>query len=425
MDRNGGETVERRDFDSSNLDLPSMLARLDDGDLETLRSAVTAIRSAVDDDPEPYLPTVPKLRSLLEAGPLALDADDPPRGDGADDVDESGDSEANDVTETDDDEAPAVTETDDETDADLTASDDAGGAGEAAETDESDDGTEGITRAAIEDLQLDIAYCLAKLAVESPDDVAPSAEVIVSVVADAPDHPARTDLLRCLAAVAAERPDAVVDRVDEVVALLESLDGHDRWGIALLARLSAEYPTAIEPAIPLLAGAVEEDAEAAGVPALRALGRLVRADVAKPHAVVPVAADALEDDRSFENTTLHATALGCLSDAAETAPAVVRPRCPTIVAALDGEDPNARATAAVTLARVAAGVDDPAAAIEPGRSRLLELLEDDRAVVRANACVALGYGEVDDAVGRLEDLSRVDPDPNVRERAAWAVDRLR
>jgi alanine dehydrogenase len=77
-----------------------------------------------------------------------------------------------------------------------------------------------------------------------------------------------------------------------------------------------------------------------------------------------------------------------------------------------------RAIAAVTIARVAAEIYT---AVEPVRGQLLDLLTDEQPHVRANACIALGYGRVDAAAPRLADLASEDPAPNVRDRATWAL----
>ncbi|MFC4543633.1 HEAT repeat domain-containing protein [Halosolutus amylolyticus] len=268
------------------------------------------------------------------------------------------------------------------------------------------------------DFHDEIALSLAELAEESPADVAPSVDEIVSFAADNERDPATRELLRCLDAVATERPDAVVEHADAILAVLEERRGYDRWGLRLLASLSIEYPAAVEPASSLLIDALAGDPAENGVPALSALGRLARSDAASPALEFVDDAVALVD---HDDGTLRNNAIGCLGDVAHQNPAAVEGACPRIATALESDDPNTRANAAVTIARVAAGAEG---AVEPARERLVALLDDDHAHVRANACLALGYGGVDGAADRLATLAAEDPDPSVRERAAWAVDRV-
>ncbi|WP_265111359.1 adaptin domain-containing protein [Halosolutus halophilus] len=263
-----------------------------------------------------------------------------------------------------------------------------------------------------------IALTLAELAEESAADVAPSVDEIVSFAVDNGTDPATRELLRCLEAVATERPEAVVDHADAIVDVLEERQGYDRWGLRLLATLSIEHPAAVEPAVPLLTDALATEPEANGVSALSALGRLARSDAGTPSLEFVDDAVALID---HEDGTLRNNAIGCLGDVAHHNPSAVEDACPQIATALESDDPNTRANAAVTIARVAAGVES---AVEPAREQLFALLDDDHAHVRANACLALGHGGVDEAADRLATVERDDPDPNVRERASWAVDRL-
>ncbi|WP_049923489.1 HEAT repeat domain-containing protein [Halopiger djelfimassiliensis] len=339
-DGDGAEALEQP-RESAALELPSVLARLDDRDPTAQREAVRTIRNAIDDDPSVCMPTVPKLRSLLER--------------------------------------PAI------------------------------------------DVHDEVAYCLAELAAQSPADVAPSTDEIVSFVAEHETHAATPELFRCLAAIATERPGVLREHVETIADVLDERDGYDRWGIEALTILSRVTPGAIEPAAPVLADALAANPEANGVTVLAALGRLARSDASLPSLAFVDRTVSLVD---HDDDSLRNAAIACLGDVASQAPSAVVPACPRLATALENEEPNTRATAAVTLARIADGADSSAAAVDPAREQLLELLEDDHAHVRANACLALGHGTVGSARERLATLANEDPDPNVRTRAAWAVDRL-
>lgn len=353
MDGDGGETVEPRGRGTTGteFDLPSVLAQLDDTESKTQRTAVRRIRAAIDDrgTPAAAVPTVPKLRALLEQ--------------------------------------PSI------------------------------------------DFRDEVAACLADLAAEAPADVAPSVDTIVTVAVeftDGSDESSESDgaadvtraLLRCLAAVAADRPDVVADHTASIAAVLARGDGYDRRGLRALARVSRSHPAAVEPAASVLADALAADPDANGQLTLRALGRLAGSDATVPaFDFVEQAAALVEHD----DAALRYDALGCLGDVARSEPTALEPVCAELEAALSSSDPDTRAIAAVTVTRLAA---QRRRAINPVRDRLVALLEDNQAHVRANACVALGQGRVDAAAPRLETLARADPAPNVRDRAAWATEQL-
>ena len=226
------------------------------------------------------------------------------------------------------------------------------------------------------------------------------------------------ELLRCLAAVAAERPDVVVDHAEAIADVLERRAGYDRYGLRTLAHVSMDAPAAIEPVASILVDALAANSTENGRPALRALGRLARSDEPLPSLEFVDHAAALAD---HEEASLRYDAIGCLGDVAHREPAAVEPICGELGTALSSSDPDTRAMTAVTIGQTAAGVTSAA---EPVRRQLLELLGDDHAHVRANACVALGHGRVAAAEPRLRDLSSRDPVPTVRDRAAWAAERL-
>jgi hypothetical protein len=340
MDGEWGEAVEPRGRGAAGIDLPSVLAQLDEQEPAEQRAAVRRIRTAIDERSQAaaYVPTVPKLRALLER--------------------------------------PAI------------------------------------------DFRDDIAACLADLAAQAPTDVAPSTGSIVAVAVGNADEPMVEDLLRCLATVAAERPDVLVEHAAAITEVLERRNGSDRWGIRILAHVSRENPTAIEPAASVLIDALAADPVENGPPALRALGRLARSDAALPSLEFVAQAAALAD---HDDASLRYDAIGCLGDVARRDPTAVEPVCAELGAALSCDDPDTRAIAAVAVSRVVAGVET---AVDPVRGQLLELLADDHPHVRANACVALGHGRVDAAVPYLRTLASEDPAPNVRDRAAWATRQL-
>ncbi|MXV64308.1 HEAT repeat domain-containing protein [Natronorubrum sp. JWXQ-INN-674] len=336
-DGNGDQAIKRRRGNGAAFDLPSVLAQLDRQEPTAQRAAVETIRDTLDDHPGACLPTVPKLRALLEQ-----------------EVEFHG----------------------------------------------------------------SIAYCLAELAMESPEDVAPSIDEIVSFADDRAPQPATAELLRCLAAIAAERPDTVAEHTATIAGVIDRRSDYDRWGLRIFQRVSRERPAAIEPAVPVLTDALAANPGTNGVSVLSTLGRLARAETSLPSLeFVDRAVDLVEhDDASLRNN-----ALGCLADVARHAPSAVEPARPELAAALEHADPDTRANAAVAIARVAAGTG---AEFDAADGPLLALLTDDHDRVRANACVAVAHGELEAATDRLAALANRDPDPDVRERAEWALERL-
>lgn len=340
MDGECGEAVESRGRGAAEVDLPSVLVRLDDHEPTEKRAAVERIRTAIDEHGQPlaYVPTVPKLRALLEQ--------------------------------------PEI------------------------------------------DFRVEVAACLADLAAEAATDVAPSIETIVDVAVERAEQPVAGELLRCLAAIAADRPDVVVDHTAAIADVLERRRRYDQWGLRTMAHVAAAEPAAIEPAVSVLVDALAANPVENGRPALRALGRLARSDAALPSLEFVTDAASLVD---HDETGLRHDAIGCLGDVARTDSAPIEPICAALETALSFPDPDTRALAAVTVARIAT---ENERAVESVHEQLFELLVDEYPHVRANACIALGYGCVDAAIPRLRDLARDDPAPTVRDRARWAVRRL-
>ncbi|MWV39703.1 HEAT repeat domain-containing protein [Natrialba sp. INN-245] len=105
-----------------------------------------------------------------------------------------------------------------------------------------------------------VAYCLAELAAESPVDVAPSADEIVTFVDDDPPAAVTADLLRCLESIATARPAALVDHTEVIATNLESDDPGVR-GVAAttLGRVGLETDATLEGVYERLAELAADD----------------------------------------------------------------------------------------------------------------------------------------------------------------------
>ncbi|MCU4752043.1 hypothetical protein OB919_08605 [Halobacteria archaeon AArc-curdl1] len=89
----------------------------------------------------------------------------------------------------------------------------------------------------------DIAYCLAHLAAEAPNDVAPSVPDVVSFVVENPATPAREDLLACLTAVGEERPELVMKHLERVTLENEAVTLEGGVDGSVTERVDAESVT--------------------------------------------------------------------------------------------------------------------------------------------------------------------------------------
>ncbi|UTF52923.1 hypothetical protein [Natronosalvus rutilus] len=92
------------------------------------------------------------------------------------------------------------------------------------------------------DVHRDVAYCLEKLAAESPDDVAPSVPAVVEFLSKSSkslDEETTNHLLGCLERVAEERPNAVASHVETVSDRLPD-SGQERLGVTLESDASSE-----------------------------------------------------------------------------------------------------------------------------------------------------------------------------------------
>ena len=227
----------RRATGESDIHLPSILAKLDAADKDVQREAVRTVRAAVEDEPRRCVPTVPKLRQLLERAPTGFDEH--------------------------------------------------------------------------------VVTCLAELAAEAPNDVAPSIDVVVRFARAETPQPGTSQALRCLTHVAERRPERVVDHVEDVVAVLEAADGVEPWGVRFFATLSVSYPRAVEPATPVLEDAIDRDPRGSADDALAALSRLARVEPSR----VPTFLEAVEPLVGHADPALRVAAVDRLSEVVRDVPA--------------------------------------------------------------------------------------------------------
>lgn len=249
-----------------------------------------------------------------------------------------------------------------------------------------------------------------------PEDLEPYVTDLVSLITDASAY--RLQATRCLLALAEATPGAAVDAVPALATVAEAAEGDPRSvAIYTLSLIAAEYPDHVAPAIEPLVAALRAPDETIQANASTALGHIAGA---YPDAAEPLVAElvALLD---ADAKRVRNNAAGLLADVAQEHPAAVIDHTDALAARLD--DPNIQARINASIALLRAGAADPAA-IRSQHARLAAALDDASPEVRANVCALIGNAEVPVAVSRLRALRATDPDETVRDRAAWALQRL-
>jgi len=229
----------------------------------------------------------------------------------------------------------------------------------------------------------------------------------------------QTAATRCLMEIAEADPGSVLDAVPalEAAATAET-DATQSYAVYALSCIAETHPEAVSPAVPALTEAIQSENETTQTNALAALGKIASnyPDTAEP--IVDELAGLLGDDAK----RVRNNAVGLLTDLAQEHPAVVIEHADQIAGRLDDDNIQARVNASIALQR--AGEADPAA-IRAQQEQLAAALEDPSPDVRANVCILIGNANGDVPIETLEELKESDPDETVRERAAWAVSRLR
>jgi HEAT repeat protein len=225
--------------------------------------------------------------------------------------------------------------------------------------------------------------------------------------------------VKCLAGIAEECPIDVVDAAPALAALLADRASGLEFATYTLVQIAKAQPSAIEPVTQTLREAIADESlsDYARMMAISALGRVV-SDA--PSEAVDIIDDlvALLD---AEDPMLKNNAVGLISDIALVHTDAVEPHADAIASLLTVDEDDTRVNASCALARVA---EDFPESVEYLTPRFLRLLTDSEAVVRANACRALGHLRAQDAEGALEGRLRDDADPDVHRRAEWALNRI-
>lgn len=257
---------------------------------------------------------------------------------------------------------------------------------------------------------------LANRAAMEPSAVDPYVTDIASL-ANESAYPAQA--MRCIATIAEEDPASVIDVVPSLAATAESASQPTRrWVYYTFTSIAEDYPEELLPALDVLISGIADEDQTVRTNTLSAVGRIASAYPDAAAAIVDDVAELLDS----EGPMVRANATGLLGDIAQEHPAAVMEHAPKIAARLADDDADARYNASNAL--LEAGEANPAA-IRNEADRLTTALSDDDPEVRANACLLVGNAGADVPLDHLAHLSEEDPDKTVRERASWALGRLK
>lgn len=266
-------------------------------------------------------------------------------------------------------------------------------------------------------VQAESVHTLAIVAEEFPEQVTPVADEVIDLLGPKTDEDLLSDAVAVVAAIADRDPGAVVDAAPKLAALLQEEAAVDSSALTALQRISKVHPDAVVPLSRQLVAYVEEGDDVDRMGALAVLGMIAKEYPNIAEETIPMAIELL----NVEYPKLRANAAGFLADLADEYPESVRPIVPRAIELLDDDDHKARYNATSILARLGkAYPDDLDAAIDP----LIDVVDDEFLYTRSNACWALGYIEAEQAVDVLAELSREDPEEEVRNAAAWAVQNI-
>ncbi|TQQ82594.1 hypothetical protein EGH24_03845 [Halonotius terrestris] len=259
--------------------------------------------------------------------------------------------------------------------------------------------------------------CLLRIAEEYPAAVADSTPAVSDVV-DSGSALLDTAATRLLLYIAEHDPAAALDATPALASLLSPTPTRPRrQALATVGVLAEPYPEEIRPLVPQLCSLLRTDDTQYRISSTAALGRVT---AEYPDAATP-AVPTLLDQLTAADAELRGNAVGVLGDIARGFPMDIAPYTEEIGPLLGDEDPTVRSNTAGTLARVAN--DDPRHVL-PYVPALIDLLDDSWTRSRVHACWALGYCGDSDATAALSDIRHTDPSEAVRDRAAWALDRI-
>ena len=264
---------------------------------------------------------------------------------------------------------------------------------------------------------LSATRCLLHIAESYPEAVADSTPAVTALV-DSGSALLDSATTRLLLYIAEHDPAAALDATPALASLLSPTPTRPRrQALATIGAIAAPYPEEIRPLVPQLCSLLTTDDTQYRISSTAALGRVT---AEYPDAATP-AVPTLLDQLSAADAELRGNAVGVLGDIARGFPMDIAPYAGEIGPLLSDEDPTVRSNTAGTLARIA---DNDPRHVRPYVPALIDLLADSWTRSRVHACWALGYCGDPEAATALSDIRHTDPSEAVRDRAAWALDRI-
>jgi len=258
---------------------------------------------------------------------------------------------------------------------------------------------------------------LAHIAAVQPAAVADAVDAVIDTL-PADSRLVATAATRLLAQVADHDPGVVVDAMSAFDSLLEPTPTRARrQALATVGLVAKTEPDAVRPLVPQLCSLLETDDTAYLISTTAALGRVTAAYPAAATPAVPTLLAQLTAD----SPELRANTVGILGDIAAEYPTDIAPYTDELAGLLSDDDPTVRSNTAGAFARIAAVRPRH---VTPFVDALIELLDDSWTRSRVHACWALGRCNAAAAADALAERRHTDPQESVRQRAAWALDRI-
>lgn len=291
---------------------------------------------------------------------------------------------------------------------------------------------------------------LSRIGRTRPDAVRPA----LPALADALDDDVlavRRHAIDAISHLAAADPDSLVDHVEDVAAVLEAenvdsgafegdrvkrrqrslsrraeqTQAHSEGmtvtlrAAETLADVAEHRPEAVTSVLEDVAAALADAHPKISDPLTRLLGHVAEDDPAAIEPVLPTLGAALRDADETARRRLVRVLAGAAEAHPEEVASAAAPAAPAVLDSMADWDDRARGFAVGVLSYVAESHPE---ALEGRTAEIVELLDSERAYVRANAAWTLGYLGTESATEALRELRETDPDREIREVAARALE---
>ncbi|WP_331232234.1 HEAT repeat domain-containing protein [Natronorarus salvus] len=258
--------------------------------------------------------------------------------------------------------------------------------------------------------------CLRQLATVHPDEVAQHWDLISDRISTE-SGPVTQAASGCCVELVDVIPAQILESIPTLSVLVE--EGSDTTRINtmyVLSQIAHTYPHEIKPIVPQLFNKIGDRTAPEQVNALSALGAVT--------SEFPSAAVSVVDEVALVSVQggpkARGNGLALLADIAKEHPDTVLEHSSVAISGLEEDDEFIHSNAAAVIIELAQCDSE---AVEQAEQPLCELLSVSSPEARRNACRALGHLESTAALESLKTIVDTDPDPEVRQCAAWAIER--